>query len=282
MNKSLIVLILFSIIACNQSEVKKGKDDNASTGKLVSTVYQITPEYNAEVLFNNSTGEINVFINDRESAATLKLPDEYRLGHPVHIIVDDYNFDNYKDFAIVEDAENKLYHVNLFDKETENFISSHSFTNLSIDNDKKELIETLKKSDVEKHSTIYFITGNYEVGTKAYITELAYGIYKNIDNGPIGTLVNVRETVWYNRSASALKELELLSSSGELASYVIQSKRTYLYNSPSLSAKTSMYLIKGDKVELMDIAKGFFKIKFRNPKYGDIVKWIKYGNGSEE
>ncbi len=49
--------------------------------------------------------------------------------------------------------------------------------------------------------------------------------------------------------------------------------RLFLFDQPGAS-NTRRYLVRGDRVELLDEQGGWVKLRYRNPKQGAVVGWI--------
>src|SRR5690606_22754570 len=55
----------------------------------------------------------------------------------------------------------------------------------------------------------------------------------------------------------------------------VEQQRLYLHNAPNREARSRMYLVQGDTYEVMDYVKGgWLKIRYVNPKRGNIDKYI--------
>lgn len=278
-NKWVITLVSLVLhIGCGQ---KQDNDKNGSDieGSFTSVTYPISADYIAEVMLNDSTGQITAFINDVECTTIFNSPNNDEMEvYKMSIEVADYNFDGYKDFAIVGGYRNIQYHINLFNSQTERYIPSETLSNVQVDTDSKLLMSYTTMSAVEHETNIYTANGlTFELHKKINTSD--YTLF-DINNGEIGTLELVETVTSYLANKDTVS-YSLRSSNGDVATYTIKGKRAYLYNSPSVNGKTSMYLVKGDRVELLDIADGFFKIKFINPKFGAIIKWIRYKGGKE-
>ncbi len=49
--------------------------------------------------------------------------------------------------------------------------------------------------------------------------------------------------------------------------------RLYLFDQPGASS-TRRYLVQGNRVELLDERDGWVKLRYRNPRQGEVVGWI--------
>ena len=49
--------------------------------------------------------------------------------------------------------------------------------------------------------------------------------------------------------------------------------RLFLFDQPGASS-TRRYLVQGDRVELLDERDGWVKLRYRNPRQGEVVGWI--------
>ena len=279
----LIAILLFIGCIENNPGNKNNASNNTLSSKLVSTIFQIAPNYDAEINYDHSTNNFTIMINDNKCHSSLNLPDKNKITNELRISVDDYNFDGYKDFAIITGSNNNYqYYTNLFNSETREFVAFQTFANLTVDYVDKLLADNTIISADNQLKIIYEINGFDRINEKKHIQNITYKEALNMYNGEIGTLAYVQNTVYYdNNGENPVSEKKLLTQNGEIATYTIQGRRVYLYGTPTTKRKTNMYLVKGDKVELLDITDGFFKIKFKNPKYGDIIKWIRYNNGKE-
>lgn len=265
----ILLFVTIGFINCSEKADKTNTPNLEPVKNVVLlTVYQISPDYYAELGYDKESDTLLcAMVNGTETKSVFNLP---KGKCQTKVVINDYNFDGYNDFAIVTGTDDNIqYYTNLFDPVTEWFMPFKTFSNLEVDKANKQLIsnEVIVPGNVV--ATIYQVDGFSTVMQKSITEKFTYNTY-TIDNGQIGTLHTIQHTG---------NEKLLLDSDGNTARYVTQGKRLYLYNSPRNAGKTSMYLVTGDEMELIDIAEGFFKIKFVNPKYGNIIKWIKYKNG---
>ncbi|MCP4969833.1 MAG: hypothetical protein GY932_04435 [Arcobacter sp.] len=160
-----------------------------------------------------------------------------------------------------------------------------------ITNDKL-LTKSMKHDEItaENFKNMYFIKNKFVLilGT---LKGDNYVEFKMFFNSQYGLIKVVKQTTNFftdgtSKKVYKLKEKLLLSDltynksfiHSEIFDYLeeviilIQSKRQYLFNNPNKNSKTKMYLIKGDKVEILEEKDDWLYILYKGKK--DIKAWI--------
>ena len=171
--------------------------------------------------------------------------------------IEDYNFDGYNDIGVLVDIGLMgvyLYRdYYLYSPKEKRYIKSISnVSNLKIDTKNGELVSSLKSNN-------------------SYITST----YKLIDNTPY--IAMVRESFMQSglERVSIFDEVGVMKKSYIIPKYdTIKSKKSYFYITPN-GEKTDRYIIKGDKIELLDIdiKNRMIFIEFRGKEV--FRRWIK-------
>jgi hypothetical protein len=176
----------------------------------------------------------------------------------------DFNFDGYQDIALFEGSGyggvNQFYRLMLWDKSKGEFKPFQTSVGLPSLNTKKQTLVSAQRSGPRWYSSVF----HFKDGKLVQRDEEAM-----ID----GELSKVEI---YDGKDKLLKTLITDKDDYTLdtptATRNIRLEKAWLYNKPDFDSKTKMYVIKGDKVELLDFKNEMFLMKYKGKK--TITKWI--------
>ncbi len=185
--------------------------------------------------------------------------------------VGDFNFDGYNDIAI--DTGIGYGGVNVFSRvffwqpsngqpNEGQFSQGLDISNFGLNAAKKELTSDYKSGPFHYQDSYRFD---------------AQGVYKYkeiISPGPVEVVS------FFNRAGKRIKRVLVDPSRENQDNYspatLSIAEKTYLYSKPVEDGKTKAYLIKGDKVEMLDVSEypyQWYKIRYKGKK--TLVRWIK-------
>jgi len=185
--------------------------------------------------------------------------------------VGDLNFDGYNDLAI--DTGNGYGGVNIFSRvffwqpsngqpNEGQFSQGLDLSNFALDIAKKELTSEYKSGPFHYQNSYKFdAQGPYK--------------YKElISPGPVEIVS------FFSRAGKRIKRVLVDPNRQNQEVYTPATlsiaKKTYLYSKPIVDAKTKAYLIKGDKVKMLDVSEypyQWYKVRYKGKK--TLVRWIK-------
>ncbi len=67
---------------------------------------------------------------------------------------------------------------------------------------------------------------------------------------------------------------KLVLSSNEPVQAIVSVAKSPMYDKAALTAPTKMYLVEGDRVNILKYSVGWIKVMFKSPKGLEIIKWI--------
>ena len=248
----------------------------------VSAHARLLDDGRVEVGTNRSKGrQLLPASTDEEGGGT-------RLGHA------DYNFDGYQDLdtSATLGQVNESVTVYLYEPASGQFralaapeaaeISCEGFWSLTPDPVTRTLSSSCRSGPMW-YSDIYRYQGNqlylYRSMRNAFIdTE---GLAQVVDLGPVEDAEIL--TVWSTWDAAGKRletalwnafdpPLEDVPMQGRGASVVPVKLPLY---SRAGDTSTKRYLLKGDRVELLDEADGWLQLRYRNPSRGPVLGWVK-------
>jgi len=243
MKKIFLILILVNMLfGLNQS-----KEFTIIEGKMAKIEVINSSLY---VLFGMATKQKITDLN--RNIVIISSGKEFEL-----FILEDYNFDGFIDIAVLVDiglmGVNIFYDYYLYDQDKKKYIKSISnISNLRVNKENRELISSMKLKN-------------------SYLTT----VYKIINFTPY--LAMKREAFMQN----GLEKIQIFDENGILQKKSIipkydkvKSEKAYFYKTPN-GAKTKRYIIKNDRVKLLDIdmKNKMVFIEFKGKK--NFLQWIK-------
>lgn len=200
-------------------------------------------------------------------------------NHPAVAQVGDFNFDGWQDVAVLNGngygGVNLFYQVFLWDKAKQQL---HAFdeavSNPSLDAKNQELNTASRDGPAWSSTTYRVVKGQLyaAVESKMVGTDGAWEYYEF--KNPAGKVIGHKVL---GESGSPEQKAEDAPN----ASAVIVVDKAMLHDKPQASAQTKMYVIKGDKVTLLDwkagddgdFGAGWFLVRYEGKK--TLEKWVK-------
>ena len=223
--------------------------------------FSIAPAKKGALIVDNSA--VSIAIDGQESQILAR--DIEPFNGEIGVIVDDYNFDGLNDIAVLESygygGVNLFYAVYVFDLAQSAYRYWLTESNIEPDPATREL-HTGQKSGPRYITVIYRI---HDGNPYAYRESVGIGLdlEKVTLRNEYGDVIQTNiADVRLDGSAAAIR--------------AIAAERAYFFDEPNETTKTSIYVIRGDKVELLDSAgdwDDWCLIRYRGKRIFE--KWIK-------
>lgn len=192
------------------------------------------------------------------------------------VIIQDFNFDGYKDIAITNSlgmVNNVFYvflyeHVNAAFKELRIADSATpksacgDLYNLVVQLDDLSLVSSCRSGPVWYYDT-------YRYNDQGEIWLYKTTEYQ-IQNSEIDTFPLYEHT--FNQKGEKLDTVAI-DFDGKKILWSVTSEKVFLYSSPEETSKTKAYLIHNDKVEILAQKDDWIKIRFASRK-GPLIRWL--------
>ena len=270
--KSALSILLLSQIA-----------DALATTEQSSFPFKFSPQAGIEVTIDQPSGSEVIAQLPKGKKQTLAVVETFEASDAVNNIalVDDFNFDGAQDLALLESVGyggvNLFYHFYLWDKNTQELRDyGDAISNPQLDT-QRQLLNSSERSGPMWSSTRY----RAEQG-KLYPAVLWEAITVNDGNWQRLTFKDVNGRVLGHKVVNSQDE-QSGDAGDNLPNVVatIKVKKAALYDKPTESSKTKMYLIKKDQVTLLDwqategdpyAGMGWFLVRYEGKK--TLEKWL--------
>ncbi len=270
------VLLLFSLIPC----ITQAADDGLTEQQTLP--FKLAPEQGKTVTVAITGDQVTATLPNKKSQNLSTKADVEEAAGDAHQVglaqVGDFNFDGLQDVAMLNGngygGVNLFYRLFLWDKAKQQFSEfNEAISNPSLNVSAKEL-HTAQRDGPKWYSTTYRVDKGRlypAIDTQMVGTEGAWDYYtfKN----PAGKVVGHKVV---GDDAKAEQKAETLPD----AHGVVITDKAVLYDKPKAAAQTKMYVIKGDKVTLLDwqagadgdFGAGWFLARYEGKK--TLEKWI--------
>ncbi|MCP4406009.1 MAG: hypothetical protein GY801_53045 [bacterium] len=265
----LISLVMLSLF-CGKSHA--GTSDNVSCWIPLNTDMRI--EFS---IFSGERASLNIkqgavkIAYDNGTSQDLSFVEE-GLNGEMNVQLDDFNFDGKLDIAVSRSygygGVNVFSDIFLFDEHRHEFTRGLTDVSDIVADENRRELRTGQKSGPQYVIKIYrFSNGRpYIFRESVNLGSVGSGLAKITLKDPDGAIVQTviaESDEHYDAPIPAVRAIAV--------------ERAYLYNQPVEAAKTSMYVIKGDRVTLLDAAGAWDEwVLMRYQGTRLIEKWIKF------
>lgn len=257
------LLILFSSVSLSaplQLEVE-GKETLLKT-------FHIHPQVEVTLSLSN----YQVTVTD-DKGKTLRLG-TYEPGSrgKAYVLVDDFNFDGYKDIAVQQSegymGVNVFYDVFLYQPRKWTFKLGFHDSNIEAD-PTNQMINSGQRSGPRWYSNVYKVINGRPYIRQARSAMVGDGLDKVVFKNPKGKTLK-----------TLILDTNIEDNPERPAVRTINAKRAYLHNKPNDNSKTRVYVIKGDRVNLHDYTHDvdsgeWFYVRYQGKKklFKGWIKW---------
>lgn len=192
------------------------------------------------------------------------------------VIIQDFNFDGYKDIAITNylGMVNNIFYVFLYDHVNAAFKElkiADSKTPTSACGDLYNLVVQLDSlslvSSCRSGPVWYYDTYRYNAQDELWLYKTTE---YQIQNSEVDTFPLYEHT--FNQRGEKLDTVAI-DFDGKKILWPVTSEKVFLYSSPEKISKTKAYLIHNDQVEIIEQKDDWVKIRFASRK-GPLVRWL--------